>query len=122
MKRDMELVRKLLLWIEAQEHGRNIAWKIEIDGYTEEQIGYHAYIMAQAGLITAMNATYSDSKSHCYVPESLTWDGHEFLSAIKDDTVWAKARETVLKPAVGATLAVILEWAKAESLRRLGLS
>lgn len=52
----------------------------------------------------------------------LTWAGHDFLGAVSSDSVWAKAKSTVLAPAAGATWAVILEWLKAESLKALGVS
>lgn len=121
MQRDMDLVRKLLQWIEAQEHGRNINWKIEIEGFTEEQIGYHAYLMYQAGLIDATDATTTELWSPRYLPERLTWAGHDFLESIKDDTLWAKAKKIVIQPAGGVAFSVLIDWAKAEAKARLGL-
>lgn len=121
MKRDLDLVRKLLQWMEAQPEGRNVGWKIEIPGYTDEQIGYHAHIMGQAGLILAADRTYMESHTPYAVPTSITWAGHEFLAAAANDTIWASAKETVLKPAVGATVPVLLEWLKMEAKARLGL-
>ena len=122
MQRNMDLVRKILLHMEGQEHGHNIGWKFAIAGYTPEQIGYHAHLMAQGGLIVAADATFSESLSPSAKPISITWEGHDFLAAARDDGTWAKAQKTVLAPAAGATWAVILEWLKAESLRQLGLS
>ena len=49
MKRDMDLVRFILMAVEEQEHG--FARDVRFDGYTEEQIGYHAYIMIEGGLV-----------------------------------------------------------------------
>jgi len=121
MKRNLDLVREILLWMEAQPEGQNVAWKIQIDGFTDEEIGYHAYLMHQAGLIIATDATFLESHSPHWIPTMLTWQGHEFLSAAKDDTVWAKAKKDVIKPALGATYTVILEWLKAEAKARLGL-
>jgi hypothetical protein len=121
MQRDMDLVRKLLQWMEAQEHGRNINWKIDIEGYTAEQIGYHAYLMAQAGLIDGTDVTLMESKSPQCMPQRLTWAGHDFLESIKDDTLWAKAKKNVIQPAGGVAFSVLIDWAKAEAKARLGL-
>lgn len=121
MKRDLDLVRKILQWMEAQDQGRNVGWKIEIEDHTDEQIGYHAHLMAQAGLILAADRTYTDSHTPYSIPLSITWAGHEFLAAAASDTIWAKAKEHVLKPAAGATFPVLLEWLKMEAKARLGL-
>ena len=122
MQRDMDLVRKLLLWMESQEHGLNINWKIEIEGYTNEQIGYHAYLMDQAGLISANSTTYMESTSPSAMPMCLTWAGHDFLGSVRDDTIWAKVKTEVLRPAAGASFPVLIEWLKDKALTGLGVS
>jgi hypothetical protein len=121
MKRDLDLVRSLLQWMEAQEGGRNVGWKIEIEGYTDEQIGFHAHLMAQAGLIQAADATYMESHTPIAKPISITWQGYEFLEASKDNTLWAKAKKHVIAPAGGVAFSVLSEWLKAEAKRRLSL-
>ena len=90
MTRDMELVRKILLEIEKQESGY-APINIVIDGYTQEQIRYHAFIMMEGGLIEGMKRTDLSSKSPQVIPKRLTWSGHEFLEAARNDTVWKKA-------------------------------
>ena len=47
MKRDMDLIRKILLLMEVEPQ-RKVPG---IEGYTSEQIGHHVYLMMQAGLI-----------------------------------------------------------------------
>jgi hypothetical protein len=46
----MDLVREIHLALEQHPHGF-APDELRIDGFTEEQVGYHAYIMGQAGLI-----------------------------------------------------------------------
>ena len=70
MKRDMELVRKILL--ETEEASNNpIEWiALNIEGYDPEVISYHVKIMKEAGLIEAENLT---TLSHFeWQPKSLT--------------------------------------------------
>lgn len=122
MKRDLDLVRSILQWMEAQEGGRNIGWRITIDGYTAEQIGYHVYLMADAGLIVATDATWMDDRSPCCEPEMMRWAGHEFLDASKDSKIWAKAKTNVIGPAGSVAFSVLLEWLKSETLQRIGLN
>jgi len=120
MKRDMDLVRKILLWAEIQEHGY-VEGNPSIDGYSEEEIGYHVYLMYQANLVIAADTSAKGDKSPNAILIGLSWLGHEFLDAAKDDTIWSKAKKTVLKTTTGITFDVLLEWLKAEVKRKIGL-
>ena len=121
MKRDMDLVRKILQWMEAQEHGSVAGRKVAIDGYTQEQIGYHAYLMHEAGLIFAVNVPSTGLASPRYLPVRLTWAGHDFLESVKDDGLWEKAKKNVIQPAGGVAFSVLVDWARAEAKTRLGI-
>jgi hypothetical protein len=121
MKRDMDLIRAILLWIESQPEGHNVGWNLTVPGYNDDEIGYHVHLMGQAGLLLVDNVTFSDSLAPRADPVSITWAGHEFIDSVKDDTLWAKARTKVLAPAGGVAFTVLLEWLKAEGKARLGL-
>ena len=43
MKRDLDLIRKIVLTVEDLPTG-NVPEEIEVDGYTSEQVGYHSYL------------------------------------------------------------------------------
>jgi hypothetical protein len=122
MKRDMELVRKILILMSTSEQGPHTDWQSELPDYTAEQIFHHAHLMSQGGLIDVDDASSMDDLLPMALPLSITWNGHEFLDATRDPTLWEQARTTVLKPAGGVAFTVLLEWAKAESMRRLGMS
>jgi len=94
MKRDMDLVRKILLTIEESPHGFFNEFPT-IQGYSGEQVGYHSYLMIQAGLIEGADATTMDSESPEAIPTCLTWQGHEFLDACRNESVWTKAKEKI---------------------------
>lgn len=97
MKRDMDLIRKILLAIEA--HPKPDNWGVPIDlaikGYSPEGISYHIKLLAQAGLVEAKDA--STMGKYQWRASSLTWAGHEFLEASRDDTLWEKAKKLVLE-------------------------
>jgi hypothetical protein len=88
MKRDMELIREILLAIEASETTQGIA-RIVIPSRTPAEVSYNVKLLAQAGLIDAIDM--SSSAAFCWQPKSLTWSGHEFLDAARNDTIWNKA-------------------------------
>ena len=88
MKRDMELVRKLLLYIEENYTYEPIdSNSVHLDNYSEEEIGYHLKIMLEGGLITTINANSMDSRTYeCFI-NGITWFGHEFLDSVRDEGV-----------------------------------
>lgn len=94
MKRDMELVRKLLLAVEAHD-SPDKTFDIEntFPDYPLEVVMYHVKILDEAGLVDATDA--SDSRKIYYMPNGLTWNGHEFLDAIRNDTVWNKVKQVI---------------------------
>lgn len=104
MKRDMDLVRAILFAVEENPSGF-APRQIKLDGYTEEQIAYHGYIMAEAGLVCAEDITTQDSVSPEAIITSLTWGGHEFLDAAREPSRWTQAKE-LIKQAGGASIAV----------------
>jgi len=121
MKRDMDLVREILNWAEDQEHGF-VEDNPKIEGYSEEEIGYHIYIMNEAGLVLAEEITSMADKSPRAVLLRLTWGGYEFLGAAKDNTIWNKAKNTIFKSATSITFDLLMEWLKAEARHKLGLA
>ena len=54
MKRDLELIRKMVLAIEDAPSG--YAPELKFEGYTDEQVGYHAYLLLDAGLAKGEDA------------------------------------------------------------------
>ena len=110
MKRDMELVRDILLAIEASNTSPLDRVPLQSPGHSEEEISYHVELLARAGLIDANDASSFDG--HCWYAKSLTWNGHEFLDAVRDPEVWRRTKEGASK-AGNASIEFIWELAKA---------
>jgi hypothetical protein len=96
MKRDMDLIREILLTMERHEYG-NAPDILEVEGYTEEQIGYHCYLLNDAGLINAADVTDASSTSPSAIPFNLKWNGHEFIANAQNENIWGQAKEAVAK-------------------------
>jgi Hypothetical protein (DUF2513) len=96
MQRNMNLVRMILLRIEASPSG----WASRdfgIEGYPPGAVPYHAHIMKQEGLIEGADVTTSASRGPEVVPTSLTWKGHEFLDLARDQDRWNRASAIIAK-------------------------
>jgi len=92
----MDLVRAILLEVEKHEQGFAPS-TLEIEGYTPEQIAYHAYIMDEAGLVEAVKTVSRQSSSPEAMIRRLTWEGHDFLDAARPPDRWNKAKGIVGK-------------------------
>ena len=106
MIRDLDLIRKLVLAVEAVPTGyaQN---DIEIDGYTKEQIGYHSYLLVDAGLAKGLDSTTMVDTSPMWLILHLTSAGHDFADAARDESTWHKAQGIVKDKAGGVTLDVM---------------
>ena len=71
MKRDMELIRKMVLAVEDAPTGF-APHPLKIAGYTEEQVGYHAYLMVDHGLAKGTRVTTLASTGPQWVLRHLT--------------------------------------------------
>src|SRR5215813_3685824 len=106
MKRDMDIVRHLLLWVESD---RTLQLPSDV---TQETFAYHAQLMIDAGLIEG--TVHYGSRRGIRAPDAfhiqrLTWAGHDFLEAARNDTVWRTAKEKILKPGVSWTFDLLKE-------------
>jgi hypothetical protein len=94
MKRDMDLIRRILLDVEEKAGSNPIkSFDLAIPGYSPEVVSHHVLLLQQAGLLTAVN--FSSSDGFDVRPKALTWDGHEFLASARNDTVWNKVKDQV---------------------------
>lgn len=105
MKRDLELIRKMVLAIE--DSPSSCAPELSFDGYTPEQINYHAYLLIDAGLAQGDEVTVFGSDIPQAEIERLTWPGHEFAEAARNDTRWTKAMGIVQDKGGNITLDVL---------------
>lgn len=121
MKRDMELVRKIVFAIENYPSGY-APKSLIIDDYTDEQISYHVYIMSKAGLVEGLDVTNSNSTSPQAIARNLTWQGHEFAEAARDDTRWNEAMKIVKEKGGTVTIGVLTQLLSALMKNSFGLS
>lgn len=96
MQRDMELIRKILFKIEDTVDNVNKT-NIYIEGYTQEQVAYHCSLLYEGGYIHDCKIRYGSNGIYSFSIGRLTWDGHEFLDKIREDTIWNKTKDTIEK-------------------------
>jgi predicted transcriptional regulator len=101
MERDMDLCREILAAIEDAPFA-NYFERIEVDGYTQQQIYYHIWLLYNAGLIDAFDSSSMDGPR--WNARKMTMAGHEFLEIARNDTNWKKAKDIIVSK--GQTLSI----------------
>lgn len=79
MKRDMELIKKILLAIEAADG--HVGKAPAIEGYSDKQVGFHTWLLVRAGFV-AGEEHYGGCATADKI-EGLTWAGYDYLSQLK---------------------------------------
>jgi hypothetical protein len=126
MKRDLGLIRELLLKLEPLSDSH--AWqtiepydpRIQVEGYTPDDIEYNLQLIVEQGLIEEPRS----GPMQGIIFRRLTWDGHDYLDAVRDPKIWRETKEAADK--VGSwTFEIVKELAKAfikSELQKIGLN
>ena len=102
MKRNMDLVRLLLIVYESVPEDSNVWWwndTPEIPKFHKEEIDYHIALMCDAGLLKPTKIKVP-KRDEITVGVRMTWDGHDFLEACRDENRWKKAKKIAGKVGV----------------------
>ncbi|MGE8131573.1 DUF2513 domain-containing protein [Methylobacterium sp. NPDC080182] len=93
MKRDMDLVREILILIEDDVCAFGAGHGEARLAFPEADVMEHLRLMEQAGLIEVASHPLSGP---IYV-RGLTWTGHDFLDTVRDPEVWKRTKEGASK-------------------------
>jgi hypothetical protein len=111
MKRDFDLIRKLLMFFEDKPGSEHVEVP-PIEGFDDLTIKYHLVLLYDAGFLRCEPVKSSTSDRVIYVlPFDLTWQGHEFLEKIRNERTWKKIKETILSKGGALAFNVINELA-----------
>ena len=106
MKRDMDLCRLILFKIE-NDYKSTALFNLKIDGYDMETVTYHCNLLFEAGLIKSYEPIYASNRIYHFSVGALTWEGHDFLDKIRENTMWNRTKNSIKENALPMTLEVI---------------
>ncbi|PPQ47836.1 hypothetical protein C5G87_17125 [Paenibacillus peoriae] len=130
MRRDMDLIRRLLIETETLGYDGDMNSRVYGSSWFEDveddAFYYHVRLLDEAGYLTSFSSptSFGDNVEK-HFPFSLTWEGHEFLDSIRDKSSWEKLKKSLGKNLstipVSALAAVTSEMAKEWALQKMGL-
>jgi len=119
VKRDLELIRKVMLEAEKTKDPYELV-DPKIEGYNETEISYHVALLDDAGLLHGQDR--SAIGVFRWSAGTLTWAGHEFVEAVRDEDVWNEARAIVEKSGNGVVFEILNKALLRVLQKRAGLS
>lgn len=112
MKRDMDLVRALLLFVESDPKfdGRGAipcfdAKGLGFEQWSNQEVMYHLDMLLDAGYLTGKRSSIAP------IVSGLSMPGHDFLDSVRDPVIWEKTKDAA-KSAGGFTLTLLGDLAK----------
>ncbi|MBW4462015.1 MAG: DUF2513 domain-containing protein [Nodosilinea sp. WJT8-NPBG4] len=94
MKRDLELIRAILLRVEETPVGQSLSSPLTVDGYGNDVIAEHVRLLWEAGYIEAQvflsPNQFGITQVEYYDITRLLNDGHEFVANAKNPAIWKK--------------------------------
>jgi hypothetical protein len=122
MKRDPDLLRNIMLAAEAQPAGKPLfasdVARLCNDPY---ELADHVEQLIEERYLSGTVHSHGREVRPNILIKRVTAKGHDFLSAMRDDSIWKKVKAKVMTAAGGWTLALAMECAKLLIKERLRL-
>lgn len=96
MRRDNELVRAILLAVEADEGEPDGGVQLDLPSWTSRQINWHVMLLVEAGYLVGEDMSCVGAEFE-WEAQRLTYVGHEFLDTVRDPEVWRRTRDAASK-------------------------
>jgi hypothetical protein len=94
MKRNWDTIRKILLKSEELSPDDTLR-PSDFNEDRADEIAYHVKLLDEAGLIKASIVEYSGGAGIHFDLERLTWSGHDFLDAVRNESIWSKTKAKI---------------------------
>src|SRR6266446_3969993 len=117
-----ELMREILLFLEALPAGEIFNGQFRFDGYTQPEINLHAQILLEEGYL--MNPLLQKDHlgmPHLFVVRGLTMKAHEFLANTRNNTIWKKVMAEAKAKGMSTSMTVLNGLAQALAKKYAGL-
>ena len=113
----MDLVRAILLEVEAMDFSGSIP-QLVLEDWDGHLVYEHAVLLKQADFL---RVEFTMGNPPGTLVTGLTWEGHDFLDSIRDDSTWAAVKKQLAKVGGSAPLDLIKPLATQYLRSKLGL-
>lgn len=107
MKRDMDLVRCILITVEKADGEVGDAQLLDCAEGSMERLAFHVELLQSHGLLDADVFCDGMGDPMSLSVSGLTWDGYDYLDAIRSPKVWNGAKDAISKAVGDTSLSVV---------------
>lgn len=91
MKRDMNVIRKILVEIESWPNRLSAGLKpLHLEGIDDAVTAEHVHQLVEAGYVQAIQVTPSEGPYEMFAPRRLTSAGHDYLDLVRHQRPWTE--------------------------------
>lgn len=98
MKRNWDIIREVLIKVEGLPSGEELRAE-DLNEKDYDSVIYNMGLLLEANLVRGIDVSSHSGMS--YILQSLTWNGHEFLDTIRNDTIWNETKEEIVNKGAG---------------------
>lgn len=124
MKRDLDLIREILLVAEASKPEQRVSLKDFKESHAGrlEEVSEHVQLLDRAGFVDAtVSNALSPKGPRAFFINRIEWTGHDYLDAVRDPGIWSKTQQQLKKVGGSATLEVVKALAVKITSQALGV-
>jgi hypothetical protein len=120
MKRNWDTIREILLKAEELTPGATLRLS-DFDTARADEIAYHLKLLDESGLINVSTAEFLGAAGIHFDLDRLTWSGHDFLDAVRNDSIWNKTKAMISEKGGAMTFELIKSFAISVAKTALGI-
>jgi hypothetical protein len=107
MVRNWDMIREILVRFEEKSSEEKALQLRDWPEDTQLEISYNVEQLIEAGLLHGRMVETLGPGPSDFIVFRLSWEGHDFLDAIKNDTVWNKTKETFVSKGISMTFDLV---------------
>ena len=107
MKRNLDLIRHILLVTENSNVSRLDIGKYVANEYSLSEVRYHVLLLEDSGYLQVKEISPCKGVHPEYVVERLTSKGHDFLDTIRNDDIFDKTKNKLASTIGVTTLEIV---------------
>lgn len=126
MKRDLDLIREIMLVLEDKiEYGKifqsaHLIEVIQDKTLSAEKLAYHVGLLVENDFIKAKEYKYQSGEPTDYLINTITSQGQDFIDTIRQDRTWNKIKDKSSNIG-GFTLSLLVDIGKEYLKKQIGI-
>jgi len=107
MERNWDKIREILIKLEEMSPDKG---RLRLSDFPPEEAHVYSYnveLLIESGLIHGEMSKTVGKQASDFLAIRLTWEGHEFLDAIRSDSVWNKTKSSFIKGGLSMTFDLV---------------